>query len=176
MNLPCDFFEPQARVELLTHRILIERFDLGDLHALLAEKVQRMFEQSAAQALPLVSRIDGEVGDPADSALGIQARGDVTQYLTVTAFRDEDAIRLETTIILDRLRFALRPAALAEGAKELFHVAIDGDGAEGLRGDFQQARKILRAIGADGVAGMGVGVHGNYRSIASDRDCSVLVR
>lgn len=159
MNLSRHFFEPETRVKLLPDGILVERFDLGDLHALLAEKIDRMFEQRAPESVSLMGGIDGEVGNPADSALRIQARGDVTDDVTVGVLGDEDAVGLETTIIGDGLGFALRPAALAKGTEKLFHVAIDGDGAEGLRGDLQQARKILWAIGADGEAGAGVCVH-----------------
>lgn len=160
MNLPGDFLKTEARVELLTDGVLIERFDLGDLHALLAEKIDRMFEQRAAKAMPLMSGINGEVGNPADSARGIEARGDVADDMAVIAFGDKDAVGLKTTIIDDRLRFAPGPAAFSERAKKLFHIAIDGDGAECLRGDFPQTGKVIGPIGADGVAGVGVGVHG----------------
>src|SRR6185437_3369886 len=93
MNLSRDFFEPQARVKLLPDGILIEGFNLGDLHALLAEKTKRMFEQRAANALTLVGGIDGEVGDPADSAFGVESRGDVADDVALASLCNENTVR-----------------------------------------------------------------------------------
>ena len=78
MHLAGHFAEAEAGVERLADGVLFQRFDLGDGHAVLAEKGQGVLEQGPAEAAALVGGVDGQVGNPADARGGVQASCDVS--------------------------------------------------------------------------------------------------
>jgi hypothetical protein len=152
VDLTGDFFKAEAGVEGLPDGVLVEGFDFGDLHALVAEEVEGVLDEGAACALALICGIDGEVGNPTDGAVAVEAGGDVACDAVLVVEGDEDAIGLEAAVFGDGGEFSILPAGLigaAELAEDFLHVAVDGDGAERGGGDLVEACEIGGMIGAD---------------------------
>jgi len=151
MDLASDFPEPQTRVKRLADRVLLQRLDLRHLHPAAAEKFQRVAQQRSAHALPLTDGVHRQVGNPADRAIAVEPRRDVPDHAAGRVDRNKDAVRLRLAVGRDGRRFAASPVAAAEPAEQPLHVAVDRDGAEGVLGDVEEARKVLWLVGPDGV-------------------------
>ena len=90
MDLSCDFLEAGIGIEGLADVILVEGFDLGHLHSLLLEVVERTVHQGLSDALALMSGEDGDVRNLTDQGVSEDAGRDVADDDTVL-FIDEDA-------------------------------------------------------------------------------------
>src|SRR4051794_40138891 len=82
MDLAGNLLEPDARVEVLPHRVLVERLDPGHGHAPRTEVVQCMLDQPPTQPLAPQSGIDSQVVDPTDSRFAIHEESDITGHLS----------------------------------------------------------------------------------------------
>src|SRR4051812_45655613 len=137
MNLPGDLLEPEAWVEGLADRVLLERLDLRRLHATATEEVQSRLEQQATEASALVRWVDRKVGDPTHQGCGVQPGGDITDDAPAggRVFGDEDAVRLQPAVLGDGLDLSALPAAVPERAEQPLHVLVDRHGPERLGRD-----------------------------------------
>jgi hypothetical protein len=149
MNLVANVFEADIRVKSGPNRILLQRLDLGRLHALTTHESQGMFHQPAAKATALALRIDGHVGNPANTCVSVESSCDVSEDLALL-FVDEDTSCVITgNIGVDVTKLAKAPVLVANGTEFLFDVAVNGNTVKTDRRDLLQAFEIACLKGPD---------------------------
>ena len=97
----------------------------------------------------LAVRQDGEVGDPADFALAVDAGGDVTNYLAIFLPHKDAARPLASHVVVDVAQLAKLPVASADSPETLFDVVVDGYAGEANGRDVLERGQIRWAIGAN---------------------------
>ena len=94
-----------------------------------------MFEEFAADALPLGVGQNGDIGYAADLALVVDASGDITDDCA-GFFPDEDTLRsFVSDIVINMAQLSKLPITFANLAEALFYIAVNRYAVESNGGD-----------------------------------------
>lgn len=148
MDLAGYLFEANVGVEARSHFVLRQRFDLGAFHPLAPHMVQGMFHETATNAFALVVGEDGDIGDAADFAFGVDSGADISDDLA-SLFPDKDVAGVvPCDVVVYVAQFAPAPIAAADGAELGLDIAVNGDAVKADGSDLFESVKVLRAVGA----------------------------
>ena len=147
MDLQAHLFKTNRRIEIRSHVILFQCLDFCGLHTLGAHKFDGVFHELPAGSRALVGGMHGNIGNPTDAGLVVEASRNVADHVTGVCFEDKDPVGMVTGdigIYVSQLaKFPVSAVDLTEGS---FDVAVYGDA---VKADGCDLFELLEVFGSE---------------------------